>query len=83
MKRIIVTGGLGFIGSNLINVLIRKNFNVINVDKVIRVDQIRSQPRGILPRGRSDPCRRIGNHFANHFGYHVFFQPILTGRSID
>ena len=34
MKKIIVTGGLGFIGSNLIDLLIRKNFFVINVDKV-------------------------------------------------
>ena len=33
MKKIIVTGGLGFIGSNLIDLLIRKNFFVINIDK--------------------------------------------------
>ena len=33
-KNIIVTGGLGFIGSNLIELLIKKKFNVINVDKV-------------------------------------------------
>jgi dTDP-glucose 4,6-dehydratase len=33
MKKIIVTGGLGFIGSNLIDLLLRKNFQVINVDK--------------------------------------------------
>ena len=33
MKKIIVTGGLGFIGSNLIELLIKKNFYVINVDK--------------------------------------------------
>ncbi len=33
MKKIIVTGGLGFIGSNLIDLLIKKNFHVINVDK--------------------------------------------------
>ena len=34
MKKIIVTGGLGFIGSNLIDLLIKKNFFVINIDKV-------------------------------------------------
>ena len=34
MKKIVVTGGLGFIGSNLIELLLKKNFNVINIDKV-------------------------------------------------
>ena len=34
MKKIIVTGGSGFIGSNLVNFLIRKNFYVINLDKL-------------------------------------------------
>ena len=34
MKKIIVTGGLGFIGSNLIDLLLKRNFNVINLDKV-------------------------------------------------
>ena len=34
MKKIIVTGGSGFIGSNLVDFLIRKNFFVINLDKL-------------------------------------------------
>ena len=34
MQKIIVTGGLGFIGSNLIKLLIKKNYFVINIDKV-------------------------------------------------
>ena len=34
MKNIIVTGGLGFIGSNLIDLLIKRNYFVINIDKV-------------------------------------------------
>ena len=34
MKKIFVTGGLGFIGSNLIKHLINKNYYVINIDKI-------------------------------------------------
>ena len=34
MKKIIVTGGSGFIGSNLVNFLIKKKYFVINVDKL-------------------------------------------------
>ena len=32
MKNILVTGGVGFIGSNLIKVLIDQGFNVTSVD---------------------------------------------------
>ena len=34
MKTIVITGGLGFIGSNLINILSKKNYYIINIDKV-------------------------------------------------
>ena len=34
MNKIIITGGLGFIGSNLIKLLLRKKYRVINLDKV-------------------------------------------------
>jgi len=34
MRKIIVTGGLGFIGSNLIDLLLQKKFQVINIDKI-------------------------------------------------
>jgi len=34
MKKVIVTGGLGFIGSNLIKILLKKKYFVINLDKV-------------------------------------------------
>ena len=33
MQKLIVTGGLGFIGSNLIKLLLQKKYHVINVDK--------------------------------------------------
>ena len=34
MNKIIVTGGLGFIGSNLVELLLIKKFKVINIDKI-------------------------------------------------
>ena len=34
MKRFIVTGGYGFIGSNLIKLLLKKKFKVLNIDKL-------------------------------------------------
>ena len=34
MHRVLVTGGLGFIGSNLIKLLIKQKYNVINIDKI-------------------------------------------------
>ena len=34
MKKIIVTGGSGFIGTNLVNLLVKKKFFVINIDKL-------------------------------------------------
>ena len=34
MKKFVVTGGCGFIGSNLVKFLLKKNFFVINIDKL-------------------------------------------------
>ena len=33
-KKIVVTGGLGFIASNLIEILLKQNYKVINIDKI-------------------------------------------------
>ena len=40
-KKIIVTGGLGFIGSNLVNLLIKKNYHVIIIDKLTYASNIK------------------------------------------
>ena len=34
MHRVLVTGGLGFIGSNLIELLLKQKYLVINIDKI-------------------------------------------------
>ncbi len=40
MKTIIITGGLGFIGSNLVNILSKKKFFIINIDKIIKINKL-------------------------------------------
>jgi len=37
MRKILVTGGSGFIGTNFINLLSKKNFNILNIDKLSNV----------------------------------------------
>ena len=47
MNTIIVTGGLGFIGSNLIKILNKKNFFVVNIDKVSYASNFKNIPENI------------------------------------
>jgi dTDP-glucose 4,6-dehydratase len=47
MKKVIVTGGLGFIGSNLIKVLNQKKFFIINIDKVSYASNKKNIPPNI------------------------------------
>ena len=37
MKKILVTGGSGFIGTNFINLISSKNYKILNIDKISKV----------------------------------------------
>ena len=47
MKTVIVTGGLGFIGSNLIKILNKKNYFIINIDKATYAANFKNIPSDI------------------------------------
>jgi len=47
MKKVIVTGGLGFIGSNLIKILNQKKFFIINIDKASYASNKKNIPTNI------------------------------------
>jgi dTDP-glucose 4,6-dehydratase len=47
MNTIIVTGGLGFIGSNLVKILNKKNIFVVNIDKVSYASNFKNIPENI------------------------------------
>ncbi len=40
-EKIIVTNGLGFIGSNFVNLLIKKNYNINSIEKLTYVNTIK------------------------------------------
>ena len=47
MYSIIITGGLGFIGSNLIKLLEKKNYYIINIDKINYSSNVKNIPDNI------------------------------------
>ena len=47
MKTAVITGGLGFIGSNLIKALARNNYFIINIDKVSYASNFKNIPSNI------------------------------------
>ena len=59
MNKAIVTGGSGFIGSNLVNFLIKKKFFVINIDKLTySSNQYNSPNKNNYKFYKTDICNR-------------------------
>lgn len=67
MKKIIITGGLGFIGSNLINILKKKYF-IINIDKVTYASNYKN----------IDPNIKNYKFYKEDINNKVFIKNILT-----
>lgn len=38
-NKIIITGGLGFIGSHLVKLLLKENYTILNIDKISYASQ--------------------------------------------
>ena len=49
MKKLLVTGGLGFIGSNLVELLLKKNFYVINSEEFFFHNDFNFHIKKIIP----------------------------------
>ena len=47
MRTAVITGGLGFIGSNLIRTLTKNNYFIINIDKVSYASNFKNIPSNI------------------------------------
>ena len=56
MKKILVTGGSGFIGTNFINLISSKNYKILNIDKISEISRI----------------TRFTNHATMHLSFNRF-----------
>ena len=55
MKKILITGGSGFIGSNLIEFLLKKKIKVFNIDKISKI----STPEKFKPKSKNYFFKKI------------------------
>jgi dTDP-glucose 4,6-dehydratase len=60
-KNIIVTGGLGFIGSNLIEFLLKKNYTVINIDRCSYASIVNNNKKFLKKKNYFFFKKNIGN----------------------
>lgn len=78
MKRAVVTGGAGFIGSHMVDLLVEQGFEVVVIDNLAtgrleNLAQHRSNPRVVVHRGDmcdlpADSALFRGAEFVFHFG---------------
>ena len=66
MEKVIITGGLGFIGSNLINILKNKYF-IINIDKITYASNFKN----------IDPCIKNYKFYKQDINNKIFIKNIL------
>ena len=75
MKKVIVTGGAGFIGSHIVELLVEKGFNVVVIDnfETGRVDNLSKVKKKItIVKQDISKYQKIENYFKNcHYVFHL------------
>ena len=66
MKEILVTGGAGYIGSNVVNLLIKKRYKVIIIDNLSTGHQNLIHPRASFYKVNISNTKKLDGVFSTH-----------------